>query len=138
MGLQCVCQAIKQETKHLNIYEHMNTYAKGTEREKKILPPQVFFSTILPQFVILPSSLTALSWLSSPQSVPSEPRDALKRRPAVTSRRPSIFFSHPPHARSYKNCKHARMHVSIHTYKNPKKIDHTYKTMHLLLYSSCS
>lgn len=111
---------------------------KAQKEKRKHCLSQVFFSTILPQFVILLSCLTALSWLSSQQSVPSEPRDALKRRPAVTSRRPSIFFSHPPHARSYKNCKHARMHVSIHTYKNPKKIDHTYKTMHLLLYSLCS
>lgn len=126
---------------------------KAQKEKRKHCLSQVFFSTILPQFVILLSSLTALSWLSSQQSVPSEPRDALKRRPAVTSRRPSIFFSHPPHARSYKNCKRAClqflymcmltciracMHVSIHTYKNPKKIDHTYKTMHLLLYSLCS
>lgn len=53
------------------------------------------FSFILLLQLCLSSSLATVSCLSSPQSVPSEPWDALKRRPVVTSRRPCTHsFSH--------------------------------------------
>lgn len=53
---------------------------------------------------------SCLSWLSSPQSVLSEPWNALKRRPAVTSRHPSPRSS--PH---YPSPHHTQSHTHTHT-----------------------
>lgn len=62
-------------------------------------------------------SLATLSWLCSPQSVPSEPWHALKRRPVVTSCRLST------HSHFYTDTQHRNhVHVSEHTLNHTHEV----------------
>lgn len=109
------------------MHTHTQKWKKYSRIRQKITQIKcILFSFILlPLSVILFPSLTALPWLSSPQSVPSEPWDALKHWPAVTSRSPSTHSFALIHTHTHR---HTRVHACLH--RNHNRDTYTQRQTH--------